>query len=181
MSGPGRNDPCPCGSGKKYKKCCGAAAPAAAEPRHCGECTACCDGWLKIEIRGEAVYPGKPCPFSTGHSCTIYEERPTDPCREFNCGWLLPNSPFPNEFRPDRLGLIILAAKIHWRGLPVDVIVPAGRDPEEKDLAWFSQFSRKQLRPFIYQQGEQWFGYGPPEFQQELAEKQARGEKLWER
>ncbi len=24
----GRNDPCPCGSGKKYKKCCGAAVPA---------------------------------------------------------------------------------------------------------------------------------------------------------
>lgn len=23
---PGRNDPCPCGSGKKYKKCCGIAA-----------------------------------------------------------------------------------------------------------------------------------------------------------
>jgi uncharacterized protein YecA (UPF0149 family) len=22
----GRNDPCPCGSGKKYKKCCGAQA-----------------------------------------------------------------------------------------------------------------------------------------------------------
>ncbi|MDT8342737.1 MAG: SEC-C metal-binding domain-containing protein, partial [Longimicrobiales bacterium] len=22
----GRNDPCPCGSGKKYKKCCGAAS-----------------------------------------------------------------------------------------------------------------------------------------------------------
>lgn len=24
MSKPNRNDPCPCGSGKKYKKCCGA-------------------------------------------------------------------------------------------------------------------------------------------------------------
>jgi uncharacterized protein len=24
--GPGRNEPCPCGSGKKYKKCCGAVA-----------------------------------------------------------------------------------------------------------------------------------------------------------
>ena len=23
QEGPGRNDPCPCGSGKKYKKCCG--------------------------------------------------------------------------------------------------------------------------------------------------------------
>ncbi|TXT20523.1 MAG: hypothetical protein FD134_2892, partial [Gallionellaceae bacterium] len=22
MSKPGRNDPCPCGSGKKYKHCC---------------------------------------------------------------------------------------------------------------------------------------------------------------
>ena len=22
-SAPGRNDPCPCGSGRKYKKCCG--------------------------------------------------------------------------------------------------------------------------------------------------------------
>jgi hypothetical protein len=22
MNEPGRNDPCPCGSGKKYKKCC---------------------------------------------------------------------------------------------------------------------------------------------------------------
>lgn len=25
-AGPGRNDPCPCGSGKKFKKCCGATA-----------------------------------------------------------------------------------------------------------------------------------------------------------
>ena len=24
MTKPSRNDPCPCGSGKKYKKCCGA-------------------------------------------------------------------------------------------------------------------------------------------------------------
>ena len=30
---PGRNDPCPCGSGKKYKKCCGrAAGPDASVP-----------------------------------------------------------------------------------------------------------------------------------------------------
>ena len=29
VSSPGRNDPCPCGSGRKYKKCCGLIAPAA--------------------------------------------------------------------------------------------------------------------------------------------------------
>lgn len=26
VGGTGRNDPCPCGSGKKYKKCCGKAS-----------------------------------------------------------------------------------------------------------------------------------------------------------
>ena len=30
---PGRNDPCPCGSGKKYKKCCLSAKTEVAEPR----------------------------------------------------------------------------------------------------------------------------------------------------
>lgn len=41
MARPGRNDPCPCGSGKKYKRCCldgdeaaGRAALAAAPPPH---------------------------------------------------------------------------------------------------------------------------------------------------
>jgi hypothetical protein len=33
MTTPKRNQPCPCGSGKKYKKCCMNAAPAAAAPR----------------------------------------------------------------------------------------------------------------------------------------------------
>jgi len=32
----GRNDPCPCGSGKKYKKCHGAGATAAAPPAASG-------------------------------------------------------------------------------------------------------------------------------------------------
>lgn len=27
VSKPGRNDPCPCGSGKKFKKCCGVRRP----------------------------------------------------------------------------------------------------------------------------------------------------------
>ena len=34
MSAPGRNDPCPCGSGRKYKKCCLASTDAAAPPSH---------------------------------------------------------------------------------------------------------------------------------------------------
>ena len=33
MPTPGRNDPCPCGSGKKYKKCCFLRDDAAASPK----------------------------------------------------------------------------------------------------------------------------------------------------
>ena len=33
----GRNDPCPCGSGKKYKKCCANTQPAASEPSSPGK------------------------------------------------------------------------------------------------------------------------------------------------
>lgn len=32
MNAPGRNDPCPCGSGKKYKKCCLGTEPTAPAP-----------------------------------------------------------------------------------------------------------------------------------------------------
>src|SRR5439155_10475649 len=61
---------------------------AAASGRRCGECTACCDGWLKINVYGVEVYPGHPCPHSSGHHCLIYERRPLDPCQRFFCGWL---------------------------------------------------------------------------------------------
>ena len=42
---PGRNDPCPCGSGQKFKRCCGAKpvaslAPAVSDPRAIGELVA---------------------------------------------------------------------------------------------------------------------------------------------
>ncbi len=46
---PGRNDPCPCGSGKKYKRCCGTpvaptAAPVALDPREIGTLVAMVNG-----------------------------------------------------------------------------------------------------------------------------------------
>ena len=34
-------------------------------------------------------------------------------------------------------------------------------------------------RPFFYEIAGERFGFGPPEFQREMAEKVAHGEKLW--
>ena len=174
----GRNDPCPCGSGRKYKKCHGAVvAIAAAGARECGGCTACCDGWVSGVIEGHAMKPGVPCHFRGEHACTIYERRPEDPCRRFNCGWLERSSPFPESFRPDRLGVMIIT--LRWRGHPAYVLRSAGRDPDEALLAWMRELSLRTGSPFFYEQGGERFGFGPEEFQREMHERVVRGETLW--
>ena len=201
---PGRNEPCPCGSGLKYKKCHGAAAPAvsraAVEPhrkvipitmtgqpkaaqtgavRPCGDCSLCCDGWLTTHVLGHDIYLGHPCTFSDGHRCTIHEKRPEDPCRVFFGGWAEAGSHLPEWMWPKESKVIVMTGRSSWSGQPVDVLVSAGRDPDEKVLTWYRDYSTKTMRPFMYQLNEQWFGYGPVAFQQEMAAKVARGEPLW--
>lgn len=147
--------------------------------RSCGDCTACCDGWLRIEVRGHRVRPGSSCPFRGDYGCTIYAERPTDPCREFICGWLAGSSPLPDWMRPDKSDAIVLPSNFTWRGLPVDVIVPIGSRPKKKALDWLMQFSSANRRPLLYQIGGEWFAFGPPAFQAEMSERISRGETSW--
>lgn len=148
-------------------------------PRTCGSCTACCDGWLQIEVRGHRVREGKPCPFSIEHRCSIYGERPQHPCREFICGWLAASSPLPEWMRPDKSDMIMLAANFVWRGLPVDIVVAAGRRPRKKALDWLMKFSSQQRRLLIYQADDDWFAFGPPAFQSEMTNRIGRGERPW--
>jgi len=174
----GRNDPCPCGSGLKYKKCCGAVIAVATTPaRQCGECTACCDGWVVGTIEGHRMEPGTPCFFRGEHTCTIYERRPQSPCRNFICGWLQPDSPFPESFRPDKIGVMVIPMK--WRGHPAYVLRSAGRDPDPDMLSWMREYSLRTLTPFFYEVKGERFGFGPPEFQQEMMARVERGESLW--
>ena len=191
----GRNDPCECGSGRKFKLCCGglriavAAVPAVAagapspavgtqaQSRNCGSCTRCCDGWLEGEIRGHPMYPGRRCHFVTAGGCGIYDERPQSPCRSFVCGWLQPGSALPEDWRPDRAGVIVVNTL--WRGAPAMILVSAGNDPGDAMLEGLRAYASTRRMPFFYEQAGERFGYGPPEFQQEMAAKVARGERLW--
>lgn len=147
--------------------------------RSCGECTACCDGWLKINVRGVDVFPGKPCPFSVAHQCSIYEARPVDPCRQFICGWLADNSPLPEWMRPDKANLILLPANFRWRTIPVHVAVAVGARPKDKAIRWLKDFCLESHRPLIFQCDGEWSAYGPPQFQTEMAERLSRGEQPW--
>ncbi|MDQ6679525.1 MAG: hypothetical protein M3Y67_00990, partial [Pseudomonadota bacterium] len=140
-------------------------------------CTACCEGWAEGEIRGHRMFPGQHCHFLESGRCTIYAERPQSPCRNFVCGWLQAESPFPESFKPDRSGVIIVPMR--WRSHPAYVLLSAGNDPGDEMLDWMRAFARSTGSPFYYQQGGERLGYGPPEFQQEMAAKVARGERLW--
>ena len=185
MSKTGRNEPCPCGSGAKFKLCHGAvviapappAAAAAATQRACDECTACCQGWAEGEIRGHRMFAGQPCHFLQQGACNIYNDRPQSPCRNFVCGWLASGNPFPEHFRPDRAGVIIVPMR--WRERAAFVLLSAGQDPSPEMLGWMQAYARHTGSPFFYQQGAERLGYGPLDFQQEMAAKVQRGEPLW--
>lgn len=144
--------------------------------RSCGECTACCDGWLTGNIRGHALGAGAPCPFRANGGCTIYDERPDYPCRGFFCAWRLRGNPFPDAFRPDRLGVIILAKP--WRDRVAYYLVPAGRDVDATLLEWMRTYSTSTGTPFLFRHHGRDRGYGSREFQQDLLDRAARGEPL---
>ena len=156
--------------------------------RECQPCTGCCDGWLRINIRGVPVYPGRPCPHSTGSGCNDYANRPVDPCVHFICGWRMEGSPLPDWMKPNNAKVVVLFDQSVWRGMPVDVAVPVGRRIPPRALNWLKQFAERQNRALLYSEqivengvftGEQsGNAFGPPEFQHEMAERASRGEKL---
>jgi hypothetical protein len=135
------------------------------------------------------VFPGNPCPHSSGRGCDDYENRPKDPCDNFNCGWIIPNSPLPDWMKPDNGKVIVIFNKLSLNGFTADLAVPVGKRIPPRSLQWLQKFSETQMRPLVYteqiveagkfQKQQQVFGYGPPAFQQELLRWQQEGKKLW--
>ena len=157
--------------------------------RECQPCTACCDGWVQIKVKGCEAYPGKPCPHSTGAGCDDYENRPVNPCQQFECSWVKKGSHLPENFRPNECGAIVMDNILQWQGLKVDLAVPVGREIPEKTLGWLMQYAEKTMRPLIYQQQDPQsskieknpltLAYGPPAFQQWVLEQSRLGKRLW--
>ena len=140
-------------------------------------------------IGGVPVYPGHPCPHSTGTGCDDYENRPVDPCDNFNCGWIIPNSPLPEWMKPDNGKVIVIFNKLQWNGVPVDLAVPVGKRIPPRSLKWLKGFSAKFKRPLLYseqilengqfQRQQQVLAFGPPAFQEDIARLQKEGKTLW--
>ena len=149
-----------------------------APKRQCLPCTACCQGWLGAEIRGHKVGPGKPCPYSHSDGCSIYQDRPQDPCRNYMCSWVVTDSPLPDWMRPDLCGAIVLLS-LPWHGRRVINAIPVGRTIPEQTLEWLKHYAQEHGRPLIFYErivkdgtysGMKRFGYGPPEFKRLVAQ-----------
>ena len=139
--------------------------------RECGACTACCEGWLPDKDLD--MYAGKPCKHRVSGGCSIYSERPENPCKIFRCAWLEEESVFPDEMRPDLCGAIVLTAR-YWREWNVMRATPVGSQIPSETLEWLRVHSQNLDVPLLFYELEEDQGaytgviqqraYGPPAF-----------------
>jgi hypothetical protein len=110
--------------------------------RKCGECTMCCQGWLTGEAHGYSFYPGMPCHYVGCSGCSIYEDRPEDPCKSYKCIWLGENDLLPEWFRPDQSKLICTWRE--WKDEGEDNyyldVIECGEEIKSKYLQWLIRF-----------------------------------------
>lgn len=136
--------------------------------RTCGPCTACCEGHLEGQAYGHYFYLGRPCYFVGGAGCSIYRDRPKDPCRKFNCVWLTEDI-LPEWFRPDKSNVIV--ARCAWgpdRDLPYLKATERGSKIDSIALNLLYMYHVQTRTPLSVQIDRGWNHYGPLEFVQEM-------------
>ena len=101
--------------------------------RQCGDCKACCEGWLHADIYGEKMYSGRPCHFICETGCSIYKDRPIEPCVSYKCLWLKENK-IPGWMKPNKCGVILSEKTI--KKISYIEAVEAGKKFDSSVLSW---------------------------------------------
>ena len=137
--------------------------------RTCGDCTACCDGWLSGVVNNREFYPGTPCHYSGCNGCSIYEDRPESPCRSYSCEWLK-NTDIPEWMKPNKAGVIITG--MGWdrpdgsKQVYLEV-TETGKKIDSTVLNWLFKLHLRAGIPLKIQIDRGYNWYGPKEFFQE--------------
>ena len=132
--------------------------------RSCGDCTKCCEGWLSATIKGEDMYPGKPCQFvEPGVGCKIYKNRPKDPCKTFECIWRATDY-IPEKFSPNNTGQMVVSQQLY--GIDFLVMAYAGKEVEPEFLSWFVAFAVARQLNIEWSVNGVLYALGSPEFMQ---------------
>jgi uncharacterized cysteine cluster protein YcgN (CxxCxxCC family) len=129
--------------------------------RTCDGCTSCCEGWLSGTAHGHQFSKGKPCFFLAKKGCSIYPDRPQDPCVKYKCSWLN-EEVLPMWFRPD-LSKVIVSKKEKDSIVFYDV-VEAGKVMEAHILNWIMTWAIQNQHNLMYQIDGSIHRLGSPEF-----------------
>jgi hypothetical protein len=121
--------------------------------RSCDGCTKCCQGHLSGEAHGHSFQSGKPCFFVGDKGCSIYTDRPHDPCKTFKCEWLAQDY-LPMWFRPD-LSKVIVTKRVYDDGEWLEVC-EAGQKMDSAVLSWLLIWAKNNNKNIRYQIDSGW-------------------------
>ena len=121
--------------------------------RTCDSCTACCQGHLTGNAHGHNFQPGKPCFFVGEKSCSIYSDRPAEPCKSFKCEWLASDY-LPMWMRPD-LSKVIVVRRLKDNEEWIE-IKEAGQKLDSAVLSWMTIWAANNNKNLRYQVDGGW-------------------------
>ena len=111
------------------------------EQRNCQPCTACCEGHLEL---GKTLQPdnnSEACKHCTSSGCKIDDSRPTEPCQQFECLWLVRDSPLPHWMRPNESRVIVTLNSLKQNKRPVLVALQMDAQTPERTMRWLKEFA----------------------------------------
>ena len=135
--------------------------------RQCGNCTSCCEGWLSGRAHDHEFFPGQPCFYLCENKCSIYENRPTDPCRKYSCMWLKEPDLFPAWMNPTESNVI--CTEREW----VDddgsdqlylEFISTGKEISLKTYHWIMKMHYEQKIPIVIEVFKELCAFGPDNF-----------------
>lgn len=133
--------------------------------RECGTCTKCCDGWLTGSAKGYNFWPGRKCHFVCSTGCTIYEDRPKDPCQSFTCSWL-DDENIPAWLKPNESNVIMQWRTRDDENLSHLEIVEAGAPMSAEVLSWVIMYALNKNINLAFQVNGGWNKIGNQKFLQ---------------
>lgn len=116
--------------------------------RTCDSCTKCCQGALTGRAYGHNFQYGKPCFFVGEKGCSIYADRPPNPCVSFKCVWLAEDF-LPMWMRPD-LSKVIAVRRNYDDGEWIE-LHEAGQKMDAQVLSWILIWALNNKQNIRYQ------------------------------
>lgn len=102
-------------------------------------------GHLTGEAYGFKFYPGKPCVFACAKGCSIYEMRPYDPCRGFECSYKKEFG-MPEQFRPDLSNVIFVTRHLEQENIQYLHGLNTKKEPVPDLITWAQQWAHEHGR-----------------------------------